>query len=379
MAEKVRVGVVGCGAISGQYLANAPKFPIIQIVALADLIRERCENRAREFGLEGVKICTTEQMMKDDSIEVILNLTWPKAHVPVGLQTIKAGKHHFSEKPMGIHLKEGKKLYAAAQEKGVRLGCAPDTFLGSGIQTARKVIDDGLIGRPVAFTAFMMNSGVETWHPNPPFYYEPGGGPMLDMGPYYLTALLNFFGPIKRVSGFASIAIPDRLITHKDKDGNPGPLYGQKITVTTPDHIAGTIEFENGVIGTIVTSFATRFANYDGQQPITVYGTLGAMKVPDPNCFDGPVHIRLESDAEWREVPSAFLKGYGRAVGLADLCHAIRSGRKHRASGEQAFAVLEAMQGFLDSSAKGKAISPVTRYERPDPMPIGLPFGTLND
>jgi predicted dehydrogenase len=379
MPEKVRVGIVGCGAISHQYLTNIPKFPILQVVALADLIRERCESRAKEFNLGGVKICTTEQMTKDDSVEVILNLTWPKAHVPVGTQAVCGGKHHFSEKPFGINFKEGKKLYEAARKKNLVLGCAPDTFLGAGIQTARKVIDDGLIGRPVAFTAFMMGRGVETWHPNPPFYYEPGGGPMLDMGPYYLTALFNLFGAVKRVSGLASIAIPERLITHKNKDGTPGPMFGQKITVTTPDHVCGTIEFENGAVGTIVTSFATYFPGYDFQQPITVFGSNGSLKVPDPNGFDGPVHLRREGEADWKEVPHAFLNGYGRAVGLADMCTAIRSGRRHRANVEQAFAVLETMQGFLDSSAKGKAIEIKTPYDRPAAMPADLPFGTLDE
>ncbi len=378
MPGKVSVGIVGCGAVSAQYLSNIPKFPILKVVAISDLIRERCENRAREFNLDGVRICTTEQMMKDDSVEVILNLTWPKAHVPVGMQAVRAGKHHFSEKPFGISLKEGARLYDAARKKDLTLGCAPDTFLGAGIQTARKLIDDGAIGRPVAFTAFMMGRGVETWHPNPPFYYAPGGGPMMDMGPYYLTALFNLFGPPKRVAGLASIAIPERLITHRNKDGTPGPMFGQKIAVTTPDHVCGSIEFENGVVGTIVTSFATYFPNHDPQQPITVFGSKGTLRVPDPNAFDGPVHLRLEGQSDWTPVPHAFLDGYGRAVGLADMCTAIRAGRMHRANAHQAFAVLETMQAFLDSSAKGKTIAIKTPYERPAPMPAHLPFGTLD-
>ncbi len=236
-----------------------------------------------------------------------------------------------------------------------------------------------MIGRPVAFTAFMMGRGVETWHPNPPFYYEPGGGPMFDMGPYYLTALMNMLGPINRISGFNSIAIPERTITHKDKDGNPGPMYGNKITVTTPDHICGTVEFAGGCVGTMITSFAVHFAQHDWKQPITIYGTDGTLRVPDPNGFDGPVHVRRPSDADWVEVPHAFVKGYGRAVGLADMCYAVRSGRKYRCNGEQAFAVLQCMQAFLDSSEKGKAIEITAPYERPAPMPAELPFGTLEE
>jgi len=379
MPEKVRVGIVGLGAISGAYLKMIPNFPIIEVVAFADLIPERCVNRAREFGLTNVRICPTEELVKDERVEVVLNLTWPKAHVPVALQAVRAGKHTISEKPFGISVREGRKLVAAAAKKGVRLGCAPDTVLGAGIQTARKVIDEGQIGRPVAFTAFMMSRGVETWHPNPPFYYEPGGGPMFDMGPYYLTALMNLLGPIKRVCGFASIAIPERIITHKDKEGNPGPMFGQKITVTTPDHIAGTIEFANGCVGVICTSFAVHHAVHDWKQPITIFGTEGTLKVPDPNGFDGPVHIRRAGDKDWQEVPHAFVTGYGRAVGLADMCYAIRSGRPHRCSMEQAMAVLEAMEAFLTSSRTGRAVEIKTPYQRPAPMPAHLPFGTLDE
>ena len=375
--EKVRIGIVGCGAVSHQYLTNISKFPILQIVALSDLYPDRCENRKREFKLDGVKTCTTEEMMKDDSVEVILNLTWPKAHVPVGMQAVRARKHHFSEKPLGISFKEGQDLYDAAQAKNLTFGCAPDTFLGAGIQTARKAIDDGLIGRPVAFTAFMMSRGVETWHPNPRFYYEPGGGPMLDMGPYYLTALFNLLGQPKRLTGLASIAIPERLITHKNKDGTPGPMFGRRITVTTPDHVCGLIEFQDGAVGSILTSFATYFPSYDGQQPITIFGEKGTLRVPDPNGFDGPVSIRTEGQSEWTQLPQAFPTGYGRAVGLADMCHALNSGRQHRANVHQAFAVLETMQAFLDCSETGRVVEPKIPYQRPAPLPAGLPFGAF--
>src|SRR5207237_6248349 len=182
--------------------------------------------------------------------------------------------------PLGVTREEGRQVLDAAARKGVRVGCAPDTFMGSGIQTARKLIDTGVIGRPVAFTAFMMCRGHEHWHPSPEFYYEPGGGPMFDMGPYYLTALFNFFGPIKRLFGAASIAIPERTITSQ-------PKSGRKITVRTPDHICGTVEFHNGAVGTIIQTFATHHPTYDGEQPITVYGPEGTLKVPDPNPFDG--------------------------------------------------------------------------------------------
>lgn len=370
MPQKVRVGVVGCGAISNAYFNGAKNFAILEMAAVADIDAERARSKAAEHGIP--KACTVEEMMRDASIEVILNLTVPKAHVPIALQALNAGKHTYAEKPLGVDRAEGRKVLDLAKEKGLRVGCAPDTVLGAGVQTARKVIDDGAIGRPVAFTAFMMCPGHESWHPSPEFYYEVGGGPMFDMGPYYLTALLNLFGPVKRISGMASVAIPERTITSQ-------PKHGKRVKVETPDHIVGSMEFANGVVGTIVTSFATRFATYDGKQPITVYGDAGTVRVPDPNGFDGPVHVRKPADTDWAEVPHAFVKGYSRATGLADMAYAIRSGRPMRCDVSQAFTVLDLMQGFLDSSNTGRAYEPQIPYTRPAPMPASLPFGTLDE
>jgi predicted dehydrogenase len=253
------------------------------------------------------------------------------------------------------------------------IGCAPDTVLGAGLQTARKLIDDGAIGRPVAFTAFMMGRGVEHWHPSPEFYYQPGGGPMFDMGPYYLTALLNLLGGVKRVTGLATVAIPNRVITSK-------PLHGKKIEVQTPDHVLGLMEFENGAVGSLLTSFATRAAQYDGDCPVTIFGDAGALKVPDPNRFDGAVHL-CQFDAsgkdEFVEVPHSFVKGYGRSVGLADMATALRDGREARCNGQQAMAVLDLMQAFVDSSQSGSAVAPTTPYRRPEAMDPTLPFGAV--
>jgi predicted dehydrogenase len=368
--EKVKVGVIGCGAISAAYLKHARDFPILDVVACADLVPAAAKKRADEYRIP--RACTVEELLKDDSIDVVLNLTVPKAHAPVALAAVKAGKHTYCEKPLAVTRRDGQKVLDAAKKHKCKVGCAPDTFLGAGIQTARKLIDSGAIGRPVAFTAFMLCRGHETWHPSPEFYYEPGGGPMFDMGPYYLTALLNLLGPVKRITGAATIAIPDRTITSE-------PKKGKKIKVSTPDHICGTIEFKNGVIGTIATSFACRYGTYDGKQPITIYGTEATLRVPDPNVFDGAVHIRTPADQDWREVPHEFVTGYGRAVGLADMAYAIRTGRKFRADGQQALAVLDLMEGFLDSSRSGKATKPTARYARPEPMRADLPFGTLEE
>ncbi|HEV2292346.1 MAG TPA: Gfo/Idh/MocA family oxidoreductase [Tepidisphaeraceae bacterium] len=367
--EPVRVGVIGCGAISGAYLGMAKNFPIVQVAACADLDLDRAGAQAEQFSVP--KVSSVDDLLRDDAIELVLNLTIPKAHAAVAMRAVEAGKHTYAEKPLGINREEGRRLLEAAQKRGVKIGCAPDTFMGAGLQTARKLIDDGAIGKPVAFTAFMMGRGHEHWHPSPEFYYEVGGGPMFDMGPYYLTALLNLFGPVKRIMGMTSIALPQRTITSE-------PKRGKTITVETPDHVVGTMEFENGAVGTIIQSFAMPHAPDQDKQPIRVYGTTGTMRVPDPNQFDGPVHVRGRDELEWREIPHEFPTGYGRSVGVADMAYAIRSGRPLRASGEQAFAVLDLMAGFLESSERGGAISPSISYARSAPMPQGLPFGVLD-
>ena len=368
MPTPVKVGVVGCGNISGAYFSQAPNFPILDVVAVADLDQEKARAQAEKFNVPGV--LSVDELLSHPEIEIVLNLTVPQAHVPVALQAIANGKHTYAEKPLGLDRDGGNQVLAAAAAKGLRVGCAPDTFMGAGIQTARKVIEDGIIGRPVAFTAFMMCPGHESWHPSPEFYYAPGGGPMFDMGPYYLTALLNLLGPIKRVFGAAGIAIPERTITSQPKNG-------QKMIVTTPDHIAGTLEFEQGTIGTLITSFAVRHAQYDGEFPITIYGTEGTLKVPDPNGFDGKVQVN--NGGGWEDVPHAFVTGYGRMVGVADMAYGIRTGRPHRASGDLAFAVLDAMQGFLDSSRTGQAHTPHVAYTGTAAMPADLPFGILDE
>lgn len=378
--QPVNVGVIGTGAISSQYLGMAKNFPNVRMTACADLNIESAKKKAAEFGIE--RVCSVDEMIADPSIEIILNLTIPKAHVPIALRAIEAGKHTYAEKPLGVNIEEGRTLLAAAKKKNLRVGCAPDTFMGAGIQTSRKLIEDGAIGKPVAFTAFMMGRGHEHWHPSPEFYYQVGGGPMFDMGPYYLTALLNLLGPVKRLSGMASISRDKRTIVHRSgPDQKPGPKFGQVMNVETPDHVTGQMEFDNGCVGTIVQSFAMRTAEYNGKNPITIYGTEGTLRVPDPNGFDGPVFLCRFEDGksdEFVEMPHTFVKGYGRSIGLADMAQAIRTNRPHRCSAEQAFAVLEMMQGFLDSSKTGSQVIPSIKQQKVAAMPAHLPFGTLD-
>jgi predicted dehydrogenase len=363
--SKVKVGIVGCGAICANYVKNARNLPILEIAACADLDPERAKAKAEE--LEIPRSCSSDELLANPEIDLILNLTIPAAHADVALAAVQQGKHVYNEKPLALDRSEGRRLLAAAQTAGLRVGCAPDTFMGAGLQTARKAIDDGLIGRPVAFTGFMLGRGPERFHPDPGFFYRPGGGPMLDMGPYYLTALLNLLGPVRRIKGSAAIAIPDRVVA-------VGPKVGEAIPVSTPDHVCGTIETASGAVGMLMTSFAVAHAEYDRQFPIMIYGSEGALKVPDPNHFDGEVWVRRLEDEEWRQLPHAFPAGYGRSVGLADLATAIHSGREHRASGQQALAVLDLMLGFLDSAASGESYAPTVEYTRPTPMP----FGTLD-
>mgnify|MGYP000981093460 CR=1 FL=1 len=354
-----KVGIVGCGNISGIYFQNLRKYPEVELVAAADIDLDRAKARAAEFGL--AKAYTVEQLLADPDIDIVVNLTIPKAHAPVSLAALKAGKHVYVEKPLAVTREEGRELLAAAREKGLRIAGAPETFLGGGLQTCRKLIDDGAIGKPVAVSGFMMGGGPEGWHPDPEFFYAVGGGPMFDMGPYYLTAFVSLLGPIRRVSGSAVITHPERTIGSEKK-------RGQKIPVETPTHIAGVIDFVSGAVGTLITSFdvpaGTSLPN------IEIQGTAGTLLVPDPNTFGGVVKLRRAGSQEWEEVPLTHgFTDNNRGIGVADLAAAIAEGREHRAHGDMAYHVLEAMHGFHDASREGRHYEMQSVCSRPAPMP----------
>jgi predicted dehydrogenase len=365
--KPVKIGFIGCGNISGAYLKNAKRFPILDVAAVADIDKDRAKAKAAEFGVPSA--CGVRQLLNRDDIEIVVNLTTPQAHAKVNAAILKAGKHAYCEKPLAVTRAEGKRTLALAAEKNLRVGCAPDTVLGAGHQTARKLLDEGAIGRPVAAMAFMTCPGHESWHPDPEFYYKVGGGPMMDMGPYYLSDLTMLLGPIARVSGSAKILINPRTITSKAK-------FGQKIDVETPDHVAGTMDFACGAIGTIVMTFAVRGA----QLPrIEIYGTEGTLSVPDPNGFGGPVKLLKAGSREWTEVPLTHIYvENSRSIGVADMAYAIRSGRAHRITGQQAYHVLDVMHGFLDSSNKGKHYAVPSTFDRPAALPVGLAEGQLD-
>ncbi|MBI3829088.1 MAG: Gfo/Idh/MocA family oxidoreductase [Planctomycetes bacterium] len=367
--QRVKVGIVGCGNISRAYLATAQSFPILEVAAVADIDPQRAQARADEFWV--AKACSVKELLADPAIEIVVNLTIPKAHAEVALQAIKAGKHVYNEKPLAVALKDGQKMVAEAKKQKVRTGCAPGTFLGGGLQTCRKLIDDGEIGQPLSATAFMTCPGHESWHPDPEFYYKAGGGPMFDMGPYYLTALLNMLGPAKRVAGSSTIQRPERLIGSE-------PKKGQKIKVETPDHVTGVVDFKSGAVATIVTSFAVWHANLPR---IEIYGTGGTLSMPDPNGLGGPVKLRKAGDKEWQELKLTHGHDGGAkwGIGVVDMAYAIRSGRAHRASGENALHVLEIMHAFLSSTKSGKYVSIKEPYKRPAALPTGLGSMALDD
>ena len=366
MHKKTGVGVIGCGNISEIYFTASKLFPILEVVACADMDMAVAKKKAEEHGIKAV---TVDSMLKDDSIDIIINLTTPQAHTEINLKAIEAGKHVHCEKPLALNRDDGKKVITLAQENGLMVGCAPDTFLGGGIQTCRKLIDDGWIGKPVAGTAFMMCRGPESWHPDPGFFYKKGGGPLFDRGPYYVTALVNLLGPVKHVSALSAITFKERIATSE-------AAAGQVLPVEVPTHVAGTLEFQAGAIVTLVMSFdVCRHSNHC----IEIHGVTGSLQVPDPNNFGGTVRLYKPGQEDWESVPLSH--GYTdqmRIIGVADMAYALKYGRKNRCSGELAYHVLDVMQAMIESADQGKYITIQSTTEQPAALPMGLINGELD-
>jgi predicted dehydrogenase len=363
--KKTKIGIIGCGMISDTYFKAAQTFNILEVVACADIIPERAKAKTEMYGVPNM---TNAELLARPEIEIVLNLTPPKVHLKIALETLKAGKHAYSEKPFGVDAEEANQVMATAKEKGLRVGCAPDTFLGGGQQTARKMIDDGWIGKPIAGTAIVMGRGPEKW-PQAPFFYDLGAGPMLDLGPYYITALVNMLGPAKSVTAVTCKGSETRV-------GGPDTVPNiYPINVTT--HLTGVVEFHSGAVITVIASFEVY---RHGHAPIEIYGSEGTLHVPDPNTFDGPVRVFRNGYADWTTVPlSHIYTENSRSIGAADMACAIKNGRKHRASGELANHVLEVMLAFDKSSKLGKKVEMTTTCERPAPLPLGLEHGELDD
>jgi predicted dehydrogenase len=364
--RKTGIGVIGCGNISKAYMTAMKRFENIELRAVADMRQSAAEQRGAEFGVPAMRV---DQLLKRDDVEIVVNLTVPLAHTDVSLAVLNAGKHVHSEKPLGVNVAEARKVMDLAAQKGLRVGCAPDTFLGGGHQTARKLIDDGAIGTPVAGSAFFMCPGHERWHPAPGFYYLRGGGPMLDMGPYYITDLIQLLGPIASVMGSTATPRKERLVTSE-------PMNGTLIPVEVPTHVAGTLEFVSGAVVSIAMSFDVPKHRHT---PIEIYGTQGSLLVPDPNRFGGEVMLaKLGGDFEAVPHSHGNTEGEFRSIGVADMAAAIQANRPHRASGALALHALEAMEAFQTSADEGRRVKLETTVERPAMLPPGLPTGQLD-
>lgn len=363
--RSLNVGVVGCGNISGAYFAATRQFPVLNITACADLDRSAAERAASQWGVAAL---TVDELLARDDLDMVINLTVPHAHASVTLRALGAGKHVYLEKPLALNRTEGQRMLAAAEAGNLRVGCAPDTFLGAGLQTCQRLVEDGAIGRVVAGTAFMMGPGHESWHPNPDFYYRRGGGPLFDMGPYYLTALVQLLGPVRRVNATAATTFSTRTIGSE-------PRRGERIPVEVPTHVSGTLEFVGGALITLVMSFDVQAHT---NHPLELHGERGSLQVPDPNTFGGPVRVRLGGADTWAEQP--LVNGYTdnvRGIGAADLAEAVLTGRPGRAHSSLAYHVLDTMQALLEAAETGRSQDIESRCERPEPLPLGVGGGVL--
>ena len=373
-----KIAFVGVGDISGIYLKNIfERFNNLEVVGVCDLEREKAERAVKQYGIPKLYNDMYE-LFADPEVDIVLNITRPYEHYAVSKAALLAGKPVYSEKPLAATLEEGRELAALAAEKNLYLGGAPDTFLGAGIQGCRRFIEEGLIGEPVGFAAHMICHGHETWHVDPAFYYKHGGGQMLDMGPYYVTALVNLLGPVKSVMGMTKITYPTRLITSK-------PHCGEVVDVVAQTHYTGLMRFANGATGTIIMTFDAY--SMPGKYNIEIYGSKGNMTVPDPNNFSGEILVKLgeRNSPNANEVigngqfialdtPFEAYDENSRALGLADMAEAIQDGRKARAGVEQTLHVLEVLTAFQRSSESGREIEIEAPYEPAPPMPDGEPI-----
>lgn len=355
-----KVGIIGCGNISAAYLKFCRQFSdIIEISACADIDMARAKARAEEFHVP--KALTVDELLQDPEIELVINLTIPAAHAEVNVKVLESGKHVYVEKPLTAERDQGKRVLELAASKGLRVGSAPDTVLGAGIQTSRKLIDEGAIGQPLSATAFMMGGGHESWHPDPEFYYKRGGGPLFDMGPYYLSALIQCLGPIQSVTSMAKITRAERIITSQ-------PKAGTRIEVETPTHISSVLDFHNGATGTMIMSFDVPGGHH--LPFIEIYGSEGSIRVPNPNNFDGEIWIRKNGDNDWQQIPYTHpYEDSGRGLGVAEMANAIQQNRQHRANGEVAYHVLDVMHSILEASDATRHVSVESTCQRPEAMP----------
>lgn len=361
MTDVLGVGIIGCGNISAAYLELAPLFKGYEILAVADINMDNANARAEEFGVRSQSV---EDLLASADIDLVINLTIPAAHLEVSRAILEAGKHVYSEKPFVLSLSEAQELGALARSKGLRVGSAPDTFMGGSHQLARSLVDEGAIGNVTSGTAMVMSHGMEHWHPNPDFFFKKGGGPILDLGPYYLCNLVQMLGPVAKVSSFTNAAFATRTISN-------GPRDGETVPVETPTTIHSLLSFQNGAVITLLASWDV----WKNDHPIMeLYGTEGTMTLPDPNFFGGELTI-TERDGE--DIEKSWDHPFGvpnfegvhanyRGAGLADMALAITSGRPHRCNDEFATHVVEVMTAILEAGDIGEVLTMQTTCERPE-------------
>jgi predicted dehydrogenase len=356
-AEGVNIGIVGCGVISKHYAANASAFDAFDLVACADLLPRAAEELAAAHDLTALPLA---DLLADPGIDVVLNLTPSSQHAAVTRAALAAGKHVYTEKPLGLEVGEATELLEEADRRGLRIGCAPDIFLGGAYQAARELIDEGAIGEPLAVSAAMLLGGADAWHPSPEQFFQDGAGPLLDMGPYYISAIVALLGPIRRVAGFASVHRPERRIM-------VGPRAGEEFTVRTPTHTSATMELDGGMTANLVASFdATERYVCD----FFVHGTSGDLSLPDPNAFAGQLRIR-RGHGDWEQVPYASRGACeARGIGLTDMVEAIGEGGDHRATGQLGLHVVDVARSILQSADDGRAIAIGTNAVRPAALPV---------
>ncbi|MCL4544352.1 MAG: Gfo/Idh/MocA family oxidoreductase [Chloroflexi bacterium] len=368
--EPARVGIIGCGQISATYLKNAKLFTAFEVVAVADARIDAARARAEEFAIP--RALSVEELLADPDVEIVINLTPHRVHAQVGAQVLQAGKHLYSEKPLTVYRHDGQRLLQLAQEHTVRVAGAPDTFFGGAWQTARKLIDEGVIGEPVAAYA-NLHARVNPRQTAQPgsyvsFYltdfFEYGGSWAFDRGPYYLHALINLLGPVHRVTGSARITWPER------------ERGGKLLKVNAPTHVAGLLDFANGA----VCHFLMTADVYNTGLPhIEIYGSEGSLRCIDPNNFGGQLYLRKPDSNDLQPVDTVFsYNSNSRGVGVADLAAAIHSGRPHRASGEMAFHTVDIINALHESSAEGRHITLTSTCTRPAPLPMGLEDWTID-
>ena len=336
----VGVAVVGAGVISGAYLRNLTAFPDLTVLAVADLDQDRARAAAEEHGVPVAG--DLDAALAIPEVEIVVNLTVPAVHAEVATAVLRAGKHVYGEKPLALDPRDGEKLLAEAADRGLRVGNAPDTFLGAGLQSAKRAIEAGVIGRPVAATTAVMGFGPESWHPSPEFLFQRGAGPLFDIGPYYLTALAALLGPARRVGATAHRGRAQRVI-------GSGPKAGTRFDVEVPTHVSALIDYTGGQSAASVFSFDSPLSRVQFE----VTGTEGTLGVPDPNTFGGPLLVRAPREPEWRELPVTG-PAVGRGMGVLDLARALRADRPHRASGELAQHVLDTMSAIAASAEAGE-------------------------